>query len=64
MFFFSSRRAAPGTSYHVIFVPRCLYQVDVILEEEGLHGKVTVHDFAWYVDNKLITYNLSTEVHD
>lgn len=47
--FFSSRRNSPGISYHIIYVPRSLHQVEVLLEEEGLYGKVTVHDYAWEI---------------
>jgi hypothetical protein len=37
----------PGLSFHVIFVPRALQQVQMVIEEEGLYGKISVHEFSW-----------------
>ena len=32
---------------HLIFLPKILHQCEVILEEEGLHGKVVLHSYMW-----------------
>ena len=38
----------PNTSScHLIFLPKILKQTEIILEEEGLHGKVTLHSYMW-----------------
>lgn len=37
----------PNLSFHVIFVPRALQQAQLVLEEEGLYGKISVHEFSW-----------------
>ena len=38
----------PSTSTcHLIFLPKILKQTEIILEEEGLHGKVTLHSYMW-----------------
>ena len=28
-------------------MPRMLKEVDILLEEEGAHGKITIHDYLW-----------------
>ena len=38
----------PSTSScHLIFLPKILRQTEIILEEEGLHGKVTLQSYMW-----------------
>ena len=32
---------------HLIFLPKILRQTELILEEEGLHGKVVLHSYMW-----------------
>ena len=32
---------------HLIFLPKILRQSEIILEEEGLHGKVILHSYMW-----------------
>merc|ERR1712001_655932 len=32
-----------GLIFHVIFMPKLLKEVDIFLEEEGAHGKLTIH---------------------
>ena len=36
-----------SSSTHLIFLPKILRQTEIILEEEGLHGKVVLHSYMW-----------------
>ena len=48
-------------SYHLIFVPNDLVAVQQLLEEEGVHGIVTVHTFPWEIirlDGGVLSYEL------
>jgi hypothetical protein len=48
-------------SYHLIFVPSDLVAVQQLLEEEGVHGIVTVHVFQWELiklDGGVLSYEL------
>ena len=35
------------TTCHLIFLPKILRQTELILEEEGLHGKIVLHSYMW-----------------
>jgi hypothetical protein len=48
-------------SYHLIFVPSDLVAIQQLLEEEGVHGIVTVHVFQWELirlDGSVMSYEL------
>jgi hypothetical protein len=48
-------------SYHLIFVPSDLVAIQLLLEEEGVHGIVTVHTFPWEMirlDGGVMSYEL------
>lgn len=48
-------------SYHLIFVPNDLVAIQQLLEEEGVHGIVTVHTFPWELirlDGGVLSYEL------
>ena len=38
-----SNNIQKGLIFHVIFMPKLLKEVDIFLEEEGAHGKLTIH---------------------
>jgi len=42
-----SNNVQKGLIFHVIFMPKMLKEVDILLEEEGAHGKITIHDYLW-----------------
>lgn len=42
-----SANVQKGLIFHVIFMPKILKEVDLLLEEEGAYGKITVHDYLW-----------------
>jgi len=39
----------PNLSFHIVFVPRALQQAQRVIEEEGLYGKISIHEFSWLV---------------
>ena len=46
---------------HLIFLPKILRQSELIIEEEGLHGKVILHSYMWEpipVDYNLLSLEL------
>lgn len=42
-----SNNVQKGLIFHVIFMPKMLKEIDILLEEEGAHGKITIHDYLW-----------------
>ena len=42
-----SSNVQKGLTFHVIFMPKILKEIEVLLEEEGAFGKITVHDYLW-----------------
>ena len=42
-----SSNVQKGLIFHVIFMPKILKEVEILLEEEGAIGKITVHDYLW-----------------
>jgi len=42
-----SNNVQKGLIFHVVFMPKMLKEVDILLEEEGAHGKITIHDYLW-----------------
>merc|ERR1712223_2347870 len=42
-----SNNIQKGLIFHVIFMPKLLKEVDIFLEEEGAHGKLTIHEYLW-----------------
>jgi hypothetical protein len=48
-------------NYHLIFVPNDFVAIQQLLEEEGVHGIVTVHTFSWELirlDGGILSYEL------
>ena len=56
----------PSLTFHIIFVPRLLQSIKILLEEEGLAGKISLSEFMWQLiplDPQLLSmelYSLST----
>jgi len=42
-----SNNVQKGLIFHVIFMPKMLKEIDILLEEEGAHGKITIHEYLW-----------------
>ena len=42
-----SNNIQKGLHFHVIFTPKLLKEIDILFEEEGIHGKIVVHDYMW-----------------
>ena len=36
-----------GLHFHVIFTPKVLKEIEILFEEEGVTGKIVVHDYMW-----------------
>ena len=55
-----------GLHFHVIFTPKVLKEIEILFEEEGVTGKIVVHDYMWELiplDYDLLSMEMSPFFH-
>ena len=58
-----SNNIQKGLHFHVIFLPKMLKEIDILFEEEGIYGKITIHDYIWELiplDYDLLSLEMNT----